>query len=823
MEVNPNGMEYSDRNEKTSQTKCCSPNLKIFIGALAFCYFSKTLTVSYTKSAITQIERRFEIPSSTVGIIDGSFEMGNMLVITLVSYIGAKFHRPKIIGAGVLLMGIGTLLMASPHFIMDRYKYDTAATHTNDADNFTVISTCSSDSQETLQQPFSGCQTEEAESSPLWVIVFLGNSMRGIGEASIVPLGMSFIDDYARPENSAFYIGCLNTVKGIGPFFGFMLGSLCANLYVDIGLVNKESVTITPQDSRWVGAWWLGYVVSGLLTLLAAFPFWFLPKVLPENSQISLLNNTPQQHKTPPSLTEIVKDFAPTFKRLLTNKIYILYLMYSIVAYNDFVIVVTYTPKYLEQQFGQSASKTNFLIGVTCVPAMALGIFLSGLMMKRFKWGLLASARMNLFTNVAIMLLSIPFFTLSCENLDIAGVTVPYQGSTEVQDIISDVPPSCNADCGCPDLLWDPVCGENGVTYISPCHAGCNSTQGAGRNMTFHDCSCIQSWGLSIGNSSAVLGQCSQDPNCNRMIYIYLGLLSLSFFVYSLGTVPFLTMSLRIVDPELKSLSVGMLLLSVRVLGGIPAPFYFGALIDYTCLKWGQNKSCGRGACRVYDIETFRFLFQGLTNCLRVLACSLLWIATIGIKRKMQNDKHKDTELQRGPSDDPEHEDTLIYWTTEQTIGKPSMTKKDPTSQQSRKAGTPQIHYLILWTSRFLGMSTSIQTFPTVGASAIAQVVPLVRALSKCHAIAPSVFHEEITSPWMDLAVLQASVPLEQVSRHGVGSTEHGLGSHVLRACSCGSLERNPAALAYQLPRAVGSVSPSPPFFTGEREETRAG
>lgn len=52
-----------------------------------------------------------------------------------------------------------------------------------------------------------GCLKGEAESSPTWVIVLFGNILRGIGEASIGPLGMSFIDDYAHPENSAFYIG----------------------------------------------------------------------------------------------------------------------------------------------------------------------------------------------------------------------------------------------------------------------------------------------------------------------------------------------------------------------------------------------------------------------------------------------------------------------------------------------------------------------------------------------------------------------------------------------------------------------------------------
>ncbi|XP_077090063.1 solute carrier organic anion transporter family member 1C1-like isoform X2 [Siphateles boraxobius] len=515
-------------------------------------------------------------------------------------------------------MGIGTLIMALPHFIMDRYKYDTAAAHTNDADNFTVRSTCSSDTQNTVQQLMSGCQKGEEESSPTWVIVLFGNIIRGIGEASIGPLGMSFIDDYALPENSAFYIGCLHTLGVIGPIFGYSLGSLCAIIYVDIGLVNRESVTITPQDSRWVGAWWLGYVVSGLLTLLAALPLWFLPRALPENPQTYELDNPSKHNEHTSSITEIAKDFGPSLKRLLTNKIYLLYLVSNVVAFNAFAIFITYTPKYLEQQFGQSASKTNFLIGVTSIPLVALGMFLSGWIMK------------------------------SCENTDVAGVTVPYQGSVEVQHISRDVLTSCNADCGCPDFQWDPVCGQNGVTYISPCHAGCSSTRGTGQNMTFHHCACVQSWGMSAGNSSAVLGQCSRESRCTAMFYIYLALQSLAFFVFCLGTVPFFIISLRIVDPELKSLSMGMLLLVVRVLGGIPAPIYFGALIDSTCLTWGHKKCGGRGACRMYDTDTFRFLFLGLVNCLQVLGYILLWVAITQINRKVQNDKRmsKDKEQQ---------------------------------------------------------------------------------------------------------------------------------------------------------------------------------
>lgn len=41
--------------------------------------------------------------------------------------------------------------------------------------------------------------------------------------------------------------------------------------------------------------------------------------------------------------------------------------------------------------------------------------------------------------------------------------------------------------------------------------------------------------------------------------------------------------------------------------GGLPAPVYFGALIDSTCLKWSIKKCGGRGACRIYDSAMYRY------------------------------------------------------------------------------------------------------------------------------------------------------------------------------------------------------------------------
>ena len=54
---------------------------------------------------------------------------------------------------------------------------------------------------------FALAECEKVAGSSLWVYVFLGNMLGGIGETPVMPLGLSYLDDFAKEENTAFYLG----------------------------------------------------------------------------------------------------------------------------------------------------------------------------------------------------------------------------------------------------------------------------------------------------------------------------------------------------------------------------------------------------------------------------------------------------------------------------------------------------------------------------------------------------------------------------------------------------------------------------------------
>jgi len=44
-------------------------------------------------------------------------------------------------------------------------------------------------------------------------------------------------------------------------------------------------INLTSKDPRWVGAWWLGFLISAGAVALAAIPYFFFPKEMPKEKQ----------------------------------------------------------------------------------------------------------------------------------------------------------------------------------------------------------------------------------------------------------------------------------------------------------------------------------------------------------------------------------------------------------------------------------------------------------------------------------------------------------------------------------------------------------
>ncbi|NXX90491.1 SO1A5 protein, partial [Centropus bengalensis] len=275
-------------------------------------------------------------------------------------------------------------------------------------------------------------ECERKPGSSLWVFVMIGNIVRGMGETPIMPLGVSYLEDFAKAENSPFYLGCLHTATIMGPFLGFLLGSYCAELFVDVGSVDSEDITITPTDARWVGAWWLGILVCALLNLLAGIPFWFLPKSLVKEGETSEPEETNKNHAVllqgnDKNETKQTMRFIPFLKALFRNPVYMLFIFITVLQFSAFNGIMTFMPKYLEQQFGKSAADAIFLIGVYNLPVVCVGYFFGGFFMKKFKINIYQAAKIAFWLSFLVYLLYFSTYWTVCDTSPVAGLTVSYE------------------------------------------------------------------------------------------------------------------------------------------------------------------------------------------------------------------------------------------------------------------------------------------------------------------------------------------------------------------------------------------------------------
>ncbi|RWS28314.1 solute carrier organic anion transporter family member 5A1-like protein, partial [Leptotrombidium deliense] len=479
----------------------------------------QALSSGYFNSVITTIEKRFDIPSGLSGAVASTFELGNLLTVIFVSYFGTNRHIPVWLGKGVLVTGIGSLLFAVPHFMDTNNPLENVNISGPLDDNICHIP------MPALQSPYAerasryiNPPSQEADPSlcvdggtykaPHILIFMLAMVLIGCGGTPIFTLGTIYIDDHVKKESSSMFIGCMYSMVAFGLVCGFLLGGF----FITIHENSFGSGTVPPDiyngHPKWIGAWWAGFILLGILLILISFPFFMFPKRLKKKSDKKEIENcttttnvtsASQSQKSSENLkvvavqastdgdnkcTEVVITQPPSTKkedygrklgdipscmwRLLTNPVYIVTCLGSCMELCIVSGFLVFLPKYLETQFTISKSQANLYAGGIAVPGACIGIFLGGYLLKRFQMKPKGAIQFVLFFNIVCMGLYTALYFLGCDNIKMAGATHPYFNSTLQESFQVNLTADCNMGCGCSPNDIEPICGENGITYFSP-------------------------------------------------------------------------------------------------------------------------------------------------------------------------------------------------------------------------------------------------------------------------------------------------------------------------------------------------------------------
>ena len=74
----------------------------------------------------TTIERRFNLPSSQVGLISSAYDISAGILVIPITYFGNFGHQPRILAGGAASLAIGSFIMSIPHFASGVYETGTS-------------------------------------------------------------------------------------------------------------------------------------------------------------------------------------------------------------------------------------------------------------------------------------------------------------------------------------------------------------------------------------------------------------------------------------------------------------------------------------------------------------------------------------------------------------------------------------------------------------------------------------------------------------------------------------------------------------------------
>ncbi|CDW54745.1 solute carrier organic anion transporter family [Trichuris trichiura] len=543
-------------------------NIRLFSLLMCIVIAIQGTYLGYIVGVLTSIEKRFEISSSMSGTLLAMYDIGHTLSVLLVGYFYADCHKPRVIVGGVLLSSVAMFLLALPNFVFGPTPYppvdEIADQHANGTygcrENMTSLDVAD--------------HCPKAVHGGAYAIMILAQLLAGISAAPFNTIAYIYIDDNVSHRDSPFYLGLLTGMYAFGPAFGFLLSTI----------VSAEH-PVKPSSHYRIGAWWLGFVICALLYIIFSIPLFLFPRRFPieMNSHLQgmLLLLSPFLLLFP----SLCSALPAAICSMLRNQVYSSMVLgwifgsYLIGGYG------TYLPKFIETQFEQSASMADIYAGLISIGSVAVSTALGGYLLTRFNIQPRLATLLLIITWVIIFFTYLLGIAFGCDQLTLFCFA-RWNFTTE-----------CSKQCNCPTQeKFLPVC-DGKRTYFSACHAGCSFEAD---NNTWLNCKCAEY------STTAEEGFCKTGCTALPM---YITTMFVGLFLGNLFFMTTMTVVLRCVDVQERSLALSLASFLTNILGFIPSPIIFGLIIDSACIAW-YSPCNDSGNCVLYDNMSFRYKYH---------------------------------------------------------------------------------------------------------------------------------------------------------------------------------------------------------------------
>lgn len=508
------------------------------------CALTVLCLVSFTRSfsmagvmmvVLPTLERRYQLKGYESGMILSSNDVASCLTMLPVAFLATSRNKPLFIGYGIVTMGLGNFVVAMVHFLSPSYQLSSAG-----SDLCPMMDIGSSCAKSGSIRNFR-------------YMLMAGQLISGFGATPINTVTIAYLDENLPKRKSSLYIGIFNSMTIIGPSIGFIVGGYTLTYYVDI-TTDVSNMGLSAKSPAWVGAWWLGSLLTAVMAAILGVITCSFPKYLPgydaacaekkcDQTAVSVISMMPSGE-----FGQRITDMPKAVRRLLTNVPFMMLCFAFSFSQMYTTGLTSMLTKFFESQLGLPSARVAYMVGPIVLVGGGFGAIIGGALVSRWNLDYEGIMRLCIY-NCCFSWMGVLIFTFNCPQ-SIYATPDGYIGEVGTSKFNFQ----CNADCNCSSGVLNPICGADHVVYQSPCLAGCHREIQVKNLKMYSGCTCINSTLSEVPGVSAdqllleaVQATRSRCPTACGLLFPFLAGVFLSLSASFLNAAPSTAASIRCV------------------------------------------------------------------------------------------------------------------------------------------------------------------------------------------------------------------------------------------------------------------------------------